>query len=391
MGISQNKSDKKIVKFRSFQFKRLKNKTLSLLFTIYPEDLEILEQIKYKKLIQSISKEIISKNRLEARILDHNMNDDDLSKIHLDEYYYNPANRPSNNLIKFNNSWIISIKEDSLNLWDLKSGELLRKIRLDIIIYSIIIKLNNKQIIIGYSDKIKYSQKISNYIVIFDLQICKSINEILYIENGFLISIIKLNKSQIICGGSDNSIIFMDLPTTTCLKSIKADHNFNSLLKINSSHIISGGNDNNIKVWELPSGKCLFTLKNSHVVNSIEKLSRSRIASLSNTHCIKIWDIISGTCIKKIYINDKYITRLITYKSILAYGLEKVNRFYRDDFGCLVMIDKIIIKMLDFKTGKHLIDFTHDKDKINSFLKINETNFTNFNQNNEAISIWNLN
>jgi len=156
MGISQNKSDKKIVKFRSFQFKRLKNKTLSLLFIIYPEDLEILEQIKYKKLIQSISKEIISKNRLEARILDHNMNDDDLSKIHLDEYYYNPANRPSNNLIKFNNSWIISIKEDSLNLWDLKSGELLRNIRLYIIIYSIIIKLNNKQIIIGYSDKIKY-------------------------------------------------------------------------------------------------------------------------------------------------------------------------------------------------------------------------------------------
>ena len=64
MGSNQ---DKPKTEYEPIQFNRFKKKTLSLLVMIYPDDLELLEQIKYKKLIQCFSKELISKYELEER------------------------------------------------------------------------------------------------------------------------------------------------------------------------------------------------------------------------------------------------------------------------------------------------------------------------------------
>ena len=52
-------------------FKRFKKKTLSLLNQIYPEDLEILEEIKYKKLCQCISNVKLTKQNLEEKTIQH--------------------------------------------------------------------------------------------------------------------------------------------------------------------------------------------------------------------------------------------------------------------------------------------------------------------------------
>jgi len=92
----------------------------------------------------------------------------------LNQYNIDIANRPENQLnkiIKFNNTKIISVKEGSLNVWDLKTGVRLRLIfNTDVKYYSSIIKLNSKHIKMGYSSNIKnYADKNTNFSIVIIL------------------------------------------------------------------------------------------------------------------------------------------------------------------------------------------------------------------------------
>lgn len=152
------------------------------------------------------------------------------------------------------------------------------------------------------------TNKLSSIIKLNKIQIlCVNISNILEIWNipkGYLeksITIgsehlnfyrggIRLNKTQILIGG-DHDLNIFQLPNFDILKSLKGHrHNLISIAKINKSQIVSGSLNKRIKIWDIVTGKCLKTLKNDERVFSIIKLNKYQIVSQCSTS-IKIWDI----------------------------------------------------------------------------------------------------
>ena len=103
------------------QFNRFKKKTFNLLYLLYPEDLEFIEQIKNKKLSQCLIRGALRKR--------------------IDEMTFSIPNKISC-LMQLNHSQIVSTCDISINMWDLYSGNCLMIIYTKSII-NVLAKFNN--------------------------------------------------------------------------------------------------------------------------------------------------------------------------------------------------------------------------------------------------------
>ena len=108
------------------QFNRFKKKSLSLLYIFYPEYLDMLKQIKYKKLAQCILK-IGKENKSQPDIL-----------LETNEMQFCITN--------LSNTKIISVTRHDLNVWDLVDGKCVKSIKIKGIVA--LLKLTHCQILI---------------------------------------------------------------------------------------------------------------------------------------------------------------------------------------------------------------------------------------------------
>jgi len=107
-------------KVKPILFNRFKKKSLTLLYKLFPEDLEILGTIRNKKINLCILKENYRYNKSGYISIKFGQNETRFTSI----------------LLKINPSQIISICHQSLKLWDLKTGNQIKTLVID--------KLKNK-------------------------------------------------------------------------------------------------------------------------------------------------------------------------------------------------------------------------------------------------------
>jgi len=116
-------------------YSRIKKKSLTLAYVIYPRDyLDDLISIRYKKLQQSILKEDLRNTYKEKSLLGHS--------------------RYVTCLIKINKNQIVSSSYDfSIKLWDLISGKLIKTLSVGTNETTCLIKLSETKIASGGMDK----------------------------------------------------------------------------------------------------------------------------------------------------------------------------------------------------------------------------------------------
>jgi len=320
-------------------FIHLKNKTLSLMSIIFPEDLDILEQIKYKKLKVCISKINISKQKIEGKTINLTLGENDC-------------------LIKLNNSQIVTSNYSYIYLWDLYSGKCIKS--LDSLDTSNLIKINKTQIL--YS---KYYGDIQLY------DLSSECVKTFKVEDTFHnSSLVKLNKTQF-ARGYDGIISTWDMLSETCIKIIKAHKtSVNILLKLNLSEIASAGTS--VKIWDYNTMTNVRTLNhiNSGPLSSISKLDNSRIICIYDLHLILFWDFKSGQCLRKI---DDYSSKEInyifkSYSRILAVGHEKLT----GKVDGILCVDNFLIEIWDLGTKKLFKTYTRHAKLFIKVLKINK-------------------
>ena len=225
------------------KFDRFKKKTLSLLLIIFPEDFEVLEEIKYKKLTDCITK----RNLNEASSL-------------ISIKVINLSNIRS--MIKLSNSQIVTSSSTLINVWDLYRGQCITSIiTLDTVS---LLKINKNQIVSTfYYDNLGLNNNIQCIIKLWDLITKKCLTTIKVIhdkededeENTLL----KLNNTLIAYTNGKNIKLF-DLQSKTCVKNIYAHNNIvNNLIKLNT--LLFASQSTKIKIWNYKSGKLIREIK----------------------------------------------------------------------------------------------------------------------------------
>jgi len=255
----------------SIPFTRIKKKTLTLAYIIFPEDtIKIINEIKYKKLHQCINKEDL-RNYLKRDITltGHTKN---ISCI-----------------IRLSNTLLASASIDlSIRIWDFHIGKCINILTFEKNISSVfVIKLNSKQILSGLDMKIK----IWNFVT----GICV---RTLTGHRSNINCLAKLNKSQIVSGGCDCTIKIWDLTTGNCFKTIKT-HSPKCILRFNRTQLVIGDINGCVKNWDSTTFQLLHNL-DGHLkhVEFVVKINNTQIAS-GSLELIRIWDITTGTCLKK--------------------------------------------------------------------------------------------
>jgi len=334
---------------KSIPFYRFKKKTLTKAYTIIPEkSVDILEEIKYKKLFQCILKENqtilleektiveikwvfclvqLTKTHVAIGNIYGSIKIIDLSTgsllYTLDVKVFSTISR----LLKFNSKLLVSGYFDgTINLWDFNTGEFITSFKGHTKRITCL-EMIKKTHIISSSEDMTFK--------LWDLQSGKCIKTLIFWNVGdyvFLTSVIKVSKvssnklnalnTYIIASGnfSNSKLTKMwDLNTEKCLNTFDRDfcHTdfITSIVKLDKFHIASGSNDNTIKIWDLNTVTCLKTLLgHTKLVSTLDKINRSHLVSGSCDKSIKLWDFQIGICLKT------FIVKFVT-------SIHKLNRY----------------------------------------------------------------
>ena len=149
-------------------FKRFKKNSLTLLYVLFPDDIDILEKIRNKKMNVCILKEFYRSN-INNKIVK-------MPQISDESFIY---------LLKMNRSQLLTIdtKSRKLKLWDLISGNLLKTLNSGVYYTSALTKINAKQIAFGYYIKDIYSIIILDIVTDMNCPMYNIINILLIILN----------------------------------------------------------------------------------------------------------------------------------------------------------------------------------------------------------------
>ena len=340
-----------------FPYKRLKNKSLCLLCTLFPEESQdLLQRITNKRFkkcyskvnLSSVIQEINIKKSYKITCLIKIDNNNVAYSGNYDSYSYsifiynlnsgkfiNTLLRhyaKINSLLRINKTILASGSSDeTIRIWNYKTRNCLLSFLGHSIYTRSIIKLNNCEIITcGGDSQIKLWDYISG-------NFFKSLGNMG--EWGGISSIVKLNNNKI-ASGCFCSISIWDLNSGKCLNIINCHYGYvTCIIKIvnqNSTQIATASEgDTSIKIWDLEkeNGKCLKTLlKHNGSVISLVKLDFSKIASAGLDHCVYIWDLTTGSCIKS-----------FSFNGIIS--MVKLNHYQ-----LIVVTEDCLIKVFDFKS-----------------------------------------
>jgi len=334
------------------QFSRLKKKSLTLLYLVYPEIcVKTLEDIRYNKLSKCILK-LNLKFCFEENTINPEVGNitciTKLSQTQIaiasdkhfrDIFLWDLLNNCCYKTLKYKHTGLVTCltklshnklasgcTNGILVIWELNEGTCLTCFQCDYNeVLFCISKINNKEIISGSSRMIE----LRNYLS-FE-------NDDFYLKEAF--SLVKINQNQVAFGSSNGLISIIDFLSKDRVFLDKEIRILNDnvhtkdvicLIKLSKNLIASGSSDFLIKIWDLVDGKCLNTL-NGHLgaVRCLTKISREIIASGSFDQTIKIWEIKNGICIKTLYTQN-------TVKFLISYIRTK-----------LLTVDDLLIRIWD--------------------------------------------
>ena len=323
-------------------FKRIKKYSLSLIYTITPNTQDQLEQIRYKKLAQCISKVKMYQN----------LKEENITQL---KYSYCA--------IKLNNNQLVISFIDSIKILDLTTGKYIKTLLTDDYIVSLV-KLNPKLIIV---------RTFCGEVKIWNTETGVYTNSL--IKHGARESMIRINNTQIAIINYNEEIKIWDFEAGTNIKTYKT-RNVERLVKISNTQIASLHNSNDctkfdfIQIWDLVSDKCIrINFNNSLIkaicfvkvgynkiaigcdskifiwdlqtnkhnstlishtadINCLAELNTNKLASGSLDVTIKIWDLFSGNCLKTLYLDSyppKYIAQINKTTQIVICNEQRIQ------------------------------------------------------------------
>lgn len=204
--------------------------------------------------------------------------------------------------------------DNSIKLWDLSNGKLIRSIK-------------------GHSDTV-YSIAITP------------------------------NDKILVSGSRDNIIKVWDLYSGKLIRNLKghSDSVYSVAVGFDNQTLISGSRDKTVKVWNLLNGKLLHTLSgHTDWVRSVATSSDNTIiASSGNDNTIRLWDLFSGKLLHTftghsswvtsitISSDNKYLCSGSRDKTVKVWSLERSELMYNLS-GHIEAINSVVIS-LDSKT-----------------------------------------
>jgi len=240
-----------------------------------------------------------------------------------------------------------TLMENSVKLWDLSSGRVIRT-------YTGVSDGFRPEIqSVKYSDDEKYViASFSKIIKIWDISSGKEVRT-LSGHKGVIYSLdISSNGKYIVSGSEDKTIALWNIGSG---KNIRTLSGHKAPVKIVSfspdgKKIASGSDDATVKIWETETGFCSKTLKgHSNKINSLSFLPDGKsLITCSSDNTIKLWDIESGTEINTFPINAHRI-------AVTPDGVKFIASMGDDS-----------IRIFDITSGKELKKYKGRKDYITS-------------------------
>ena len=223
------------------------------------------------------------------------------------ESLYIPLKKPINTIcITSNGKYIVSGSNKYINIWDIKTGELLKTlIGHNKPVSSVSITPDNTKIISGSYDKT---------IKIWDMKSGKLLKTLKGHQGSVTSIAITPDNTKIISGSYDKTIKIWDLKTGKLLKTLIGHQDYVTCIKItnNNKYIVSASWDNTIRIWDLKTGKPLNILTGHNGTIYTVKVDNfsNTIISGSYDKTIKIWDLKSGELLKTLTGHQGYITSI---------------------------------------------------------------------------------
>ena len=232
--------------------------------------------------------------------------------------------------------------DDTIRVWDLSSGTLLRTIKghtngVEALVVAS--TTGGEKIVSGSRDRT---------IKIWDLvsgRLLRSLEG----HSGFVKAVaVTPNGEQVISGSTDKTIKVWDLASGKLLRSLEG-HTKDVLavaITPNGEQIISGSEDRTIKVWDLASGRLLLSLEgHAYWVNAIAVTpSGKQVISGSSNNVINIWDLGTGNLLRSLDgRSDSFLSEHVWVRTLAVTpdGKQVVSGYDNDP-----------IKVWDLSTGK---------------------------------------
>jgi len=262
------------------------------MYTICPEDFDLIKTIRNKKLFKCIFKEDTLVLFDEKSIISDN--------------YYNSS------IIKLTKSKIAGCTGGLIKVWNLSTGDCLE-----------ISKIGTRMISIAkISDSILVSVSFRNLIILWNYHTGKCLKTIIEDNTKHRNSVIKLTKTRIAI--SSENIKIWDIKSGECIKTfetidpdISYKNEIRKVIKVSKTQILSF-REKILKRWDTQTGECLKAIdfNSNHKITSLIKLCNSKVIIVHDY--IQVFDYLTGEILKTYDANVNSFYSLWYFRTFLV-------------------------------------------------------------------------
>jgi WD40 repeat protein len=217
----------------------------------------------------------------------------------------------SNGLLAISSISLLSESVSTIKIWDIENETCLKTILADDGERFIGLEnlpdgsLISKSVCLSNKDD-RYSSFVGNF-KIWDIENCKCIKKISWLEKDSINSRIKLSHCEQLVRFDDYMITYFqktlqvwDIKSEQCVKLLEGHTDKINWIKITpDGYILSASYDTTLKVWDFKSGKCLQTLVgHAQRIAGIANLADGNVITCSDDSTIKVWNIKTGECLQ---------------------------------------------------------------------------------------------
>lgn len=322
LSVPENKFDM-LIEVASLQNILVNQKLLSLLKRNLPIDFDLTnypEKLK-NRLIKKNLMTIIGQRSLAVYDIDTG---DKITVI------YSDFEKTIDSSITSDNNYVVTIGGKKMLIWDLKSGQIVRKID-HINLRAFKLSNNNRFIFVGYADKYYYNLNIINFEsgeVIRELLLNRCWRFFEISNDGLLtIATSETNNCNIVIWNNETGKIYRGLIGHT-------DTVLNVAITNDKKFLVSCSDDRTIRKWDIEDGVLIYTTDDIPTKCVYIPNNNRYIVSIESTNII-IRNFDTGLVIRRIY-TDAYISRFKFYDNYVARYRGKYCDIYNADDGTLV-------------------------------------------------------
>ncbi|KAF9173746.1 hypothetical protein BGX20_002201 [Mortierella sp. AD010] len=198
---------------------------------------------------------------------------------------------------------IVSGDDDSVKLWDVKTGNCIHTLKghSDTVSY-IAFSPNGNRIVSGSDDRT---------LRLWDVETGECIYE-LKGYTGIIFGVAFSPKGDLFASGSsDLAVKLWNVETGECVHDFRGHtKTINCVLySPKGDHVASGGQDKTVRLWNVDAGNCVYTLQHEYRIITLAYSPKGdRIASASGDKTVKLWNVDTADCIRTFQGHSNNIT-----------------------------------------------------------------------------------